>query len=331
MTANLINLNKTENTKFLKEFTRTLGFDYCGIAKAQQLPDDARKLEQWLNKGLHGTMHYMENHFDLRIDPTKLVPGAKSVITLLLNYFPAQQQSGPAPRISKYAYGQDYHEVIRSKLRLLIESMKQQIGDVNGRGFVDSAPVLERSWAQRSGLGWMGKNGNLITRQSGSFFFIATLIVDVEFDYDDPFVKDYCGSCRRCIDACPTGAILDERVIDGSKCISYFTIELKDALIPDAMKGSFENWMFGCDTCQDVCPWNRFSKPTLETAFTPIPAILNFSTQDWEELTEEAFKKIFKDSPLRRSKYAGIKRNLNFLREDGKDRKSESPEAGKHL
>ncbi|MEJ7766508.1 MAG: tRNA epoxyqueuosine(34) reductase QueG [Chitinophagaceae bacterium] len=307
-------LNKEKHTIFLKNAAQTLGFDFCGIARAQQLPDDARRLEQWLNKGMNGTMQYMENHFELRIDPSKLVPGAKSVITLLLNYFPSEQQIDGAPKVSKYAYGNDYHHVIKAKLRLLIEHMKQEIGDVDGRGFVDSAPVLERTWAQKSGLGWMGKNGNLITRQNGSFFFIATLIVDVEFEYDDPFVKDYCGSCRRCIDACPTGAILEERIVDGSKCISYFTIELKEALIPNAMKGKFDNWMFGCDTCQDVCPWNRFSKPTRETGFIPIPEILHFSTGDWEEFSEEAFKKVFKDSPLKRSKYPGIKRNLQFLK-----------------
>ena len=302
-----------KNTQFIKTLAAKLGFDHCGIAKAQLLSDDARRLEQWLNKGMHGKMQYMENHFDLRIDPTKLVPGAKSVITLLLNYYPAQQQAPETPKIASYAYGNDYHEVIRAKLNELLYEIKTNIGEVNGRGFVDSAPVMERSWAKKTGLGWIGKNGNLINKQSGSYFFIATLIVDLELLLDDPYVKDFCGTCTKCIDSCPTDAILPDKVIDGSKCISYFTIELKDALIPDAMKGKFNNWMFGCDVCQDVCPWNRFSKPNTEIKFTPIPAILNFSTSDWEELTEENFKIIFKNSPLKRSKFQGIKRNLHFI------------------
>ena len=306
-------MNTTSDTIFIKQATAELGFDYCGIAKAQRLDDDARRLENWLNKGMHGTMKYMENHFDLRVDPCKLVPGAKSVITLLLNYFPSQLQQADSPRVSKYAYGSDYHEVIRTKLHQLLAKLKTRFGEVNGRGFVDSAPVLERSWAQRSGLGWIGKNGNLINKESGSFFFIATLITDLDLEADDPLVKDYCGSCRRCIDACPTEAIVDERVVDGSKCISYFTIELKEALIPDSMKQRFNNWMFGCDICQDVCPWNRFSKPTDEAAFKPIPEILNFSTAEWEELSEESFRQVFKNSPLKRSKYKGIRRNLKFL------------------
>jgi epoxyqueuosine reductase len=301
------------NTQFIKAASKTLGFDFCGIAKAQKLDDDARRLEQWLISGRHGNMTYMENYFDLRVDPTKLVPGAKSVITLLLNYSPLELQRKDAPQISKYAYGKDYHDVIRQKLKVFLLMIKENIGDVHGRGFADSAPVLEKSWAQKSGLGWIAKNGNLITKQQGSFFFIATLITDLELEYDDPFVKDYCGSCTRCIDACPTDAILDDKVIDGSKCISYFTIELKDMLIPEKVKGKFANKMFGCDICQDVCPWNRFSKPAMEAAFTPLTQILNFTTADWEELTEESFKIIFKDSPLKRSKYAGIKRNLKFI------------------
>lgn len=302
-----------EHTAFIREAAYALGFDYCGIARAQKLDEDARRLEQWLNKGMHGTMKYMENHFDLRVDPCKLVPGAKSVITLLLNYYPAVSQQANVPKVSKYAYGHDYHEVIREKLNLYLSNIRQEIGEINGRGFVDSAPVLERTWAQRSGLGWVGRNGNLITRQSGSFFFIATLIVDLQLHADDALAKDYCGSCRKCIDACPTGAIQNDRVIDGSKCISYFTIELKENLIPETMKGKFDNWMFGCDTCQDVCPWNRFSKPASGFSFTPIPEILNFTTGDWEQQTEETFKRIFKNSPLRRSKFEGIKRNLRFL------------------
>mgnify|MGYP003401875331 FL=1 len=294
-----------KHTELINKLAINLGFDYCGIAKAQVLNEDARRLEQWLSKGMHGSMRYMENHFDMRIDPTKLVPGAKSVITLLLNYFPEKEQSGTSPKISKYAFGNDYHEVIRSKLKLFLQNMKEQIGEIYGRGFVDSAPVLERAWAQKAGIGWIGKNGNLITKQSGSFFFIATLVVDLELKYDNGFAKDYCGTCTKCIDECPTEAILPDKVVDGSKCISYFTIELKDALIPDAQKGKFDNWMFGCDVCQDVCPWNRF---------TPIPEILNFSTSDWEALTEESFKTIFKNSPLKRAKFDGIKRNLNFIK-----------------
>ena len=304
-----------KHTDLIKKTASQLGFDYCGIAKAQLLNEDAKRLENWLSKGMHGSMQYMENYFDLRIDPSKLVPGAKSVITLLLNYFPAKQQSVDSPKISKYAYGSDYHEVIRTKLKMFLQQVKEQVGEVNGRGFVDSAPVLERTWAQKAGIGWIGKNGNLITKESGSFFFIATLIVDLELNYDNEFVKDYCGTCTKCIDTCPTEAILPDKVINGSKCISYFTIELKDTLIPDAMKGKFDNWMFGCDVCQDVCPWNRFSKTTNEINFTPIPEILNLSVNDWEEMTEESFKSIFKNSPLKRAKFEGIKRNLKFLKQ----------------
>ena len=307
-------MNTIQNhTELIKNLAADTGFEYCGIAKAQALDEDARRLEKWLNKGMHGTMQYMENHFDLRIDPSKLVPGAKSVITLLLNYFPDQMQSTNAPKISKYAFGNDYHEVIRTKLKLFLQEINEQIGEVHGRGFVDSAPVLERAWAQKAGIGWIGKNGNLITKQNGSFFFIATLIVDLELIYEDAFAKDYCGTCTKCIDECPTDAILPDKVIDGSKCISYFTIELKDALIPTAMKGKFDNWMFGCDVCQDICPWNRFSKSTNEINFTPIPEILNLSKNEWEELTEDSFKSIFKNSPLKRAKFEGIKRNLNFI------------------
>ncbi len=302
-----------KNTTFIKSSANLLGFDYCGIAKAAPLDEDAFKLEKWLNKGMHGSMQYMENHFDLRIDPTKLVPGAKSVITLLKNYYPEQEQSNNAPRISKYAFGKDYHEVIREKLNELMRLIQENIGAVHGRGFVDSAPVLERSWAVKSGLGWVGKNGNLINKQSGSFYFIATLITDLALLYDDPLTKDYCGTCTKCIDACPTGAILSDKVVNGSKCISYFTIELKEMLIPGEMKGKFDNWMFGCDTCQDVCPWNRFSKPHNEINFSPIPEVLNLSTSEWEAMTEEGFKSIFKDSPLRRTRFKGIQRNLKFI------------------
>lgn len=304
------------NTAIIKNAAKHLGFDYCGIARVVKLEDDARRLESWLEKGMHGSMHYMEKYFDLRIDPSLLVPDARSVITLMLNYFPGQEQDSTAPLIAKYAYGKDYHEVIKNKLNYLLHIINAKIGTINGRGFVDSAPVLERSWAQRSGLGWIGKNGNLITRKSGSFFFIATLIVDIELDYDDAFAKDYCGTCTKCIDTCPTDAILPNKVIDGGKCISYFTIELKDMLIPNEMKDKFQHWMFGCDICQDVCPWNRFSKPTTETEFTPIPEILNLSSKDWEHMSEETFKRVFKHSPLKRAKYKGIQRNLKFINKD---------------
>ena len=306
-------MNKAVNSEFIKHTASALGFDFCGIAKAIQLDDDAKRLERWLNNGMNGSMQYMQNHFDLRINPTLLVPGAKSVITLLLNYFPAQEQEIDSPKIAKYAYGNDYHDVIRQKLNEFFFRIKEKIGAINGRGFVDSAPVLERAWAQKSGLGWIGKNGNLINKKQGSFFFIASIIIDLELIYDNPLVKDYCGTCTKCIDNCPTEAILPNKVIDGSKCISYFTIELKDSLIPDAMKGKFDNWLFGCDVCQDVCPWNRFSKQTNEPGFKPIPEIINFNDKDWEELTEEKFKIIFKDSPVKRSKFNGIKRNLHFI------------------
>lgn len=302
-----------KHTLFVKQTASMLGFEFCGISKAAFLNEDARRLETWLNKGMNGTMNYMQNYFDLRVDPQKLVPGAKSVITLLLNYFPEKKQKDNVPKISKYAYGEDYHIVIREKLNTFFKIIKDEVGDINGRGFVDSAPVLERAWAQKSGLGWIGKNGNLINKKQGSYFFIASLIVDVDLNADDGYAKDYCGSCTRCIDDCPTEAILPDKVIDGSKCISYFTIELKDALIPDKMKGKFDNWLFGCDVCQDVCPWNSFAKPTNEKRFEPLPEILNFTEKDWEEMTEESFKIIFKNSPIKRTKFSGIKKNLHFI------------------
>lgn len=309
----MVNPLHQKHTAFIKSKALELGFDFCGIARAVKLEDDARRLETWLHKGMHGSMGYMENHFDLRIDPALLVPGAKSVITVLLNYFPQQQQHPDSPKISKYAYGQDYHEVIRGKLKQLLQEMQDSIGEVHGRGFVDSAPVLERSWAQKSGLGWIGRNGNLVTRTGGSFFFIATLITDLELQYDDTFAGDYCGTCTKCIDACPTGAIHENKVVNGSQCISYYTIELKELMIPSEMKGKFSNWMFGCDVCQDVCPWNRFSKSSVEPHFTPLPEVLNFSTRDWEAITEESFKQIFGKSAIKRSKFKGFKRNLDFL------------------
>jgi epoxyqueuosine reductase len=297
--------------RLIKTEAQKLGFQHCGIAKAVKLDEDAFRLENWLNKEHHGNMSYMANHFDKRVDPRLLVDGAKSVITLLLNYFPQVKQAEGSPKISTYAYGKDYHLVIKEKLNALLQTLKEQIGEIDGRGFIDSAPVLERSWAARSGAGWIGKNGNLITKSQGSFFFIATLIIDLELTYDQPYLKDYCGTCTKCIDSCPTQAILSNKEIAGNKCISYFTIELKEALIPSEKK--WNDWIFGCDICQDVCPWNRFSKTTTEEHFKPINEILNYTTSDWEEITEETFKKVFKDSPLSRTKFSGIKRNLKFV------------------
>ncbi len=309
-------MNTAEKSQFIKSLAAKAGFDFCGIAEARSLDDDARKLENWLQQGKQGQMHYMEKHFDLRVNPYKLLPGAKSVICFLINYFPDMNQEKNIPKISKYAYGKDYHDIIRPKLQFILSQMKKKFGDFHGRGFVDSAPVLERSWAVLSGLGWVGKNGNLIHKKNGSFFFIATLIVDLELLYDTPEMADYCGTCTRCIDACPTQAIENDKVVNGSKCISYFTIELKDLFIPNQMKDKFSDWMFGCDICQDVCPWNRFSRPTIEPEFSPIHEILHYNEKDWEELTEEGFKKIFADSPLKRAKFQGIRRNLQFLRKD---------------
>ncbi len=294
-----------------------LGFMSCGIATARRLDDDARRLEAWLSKGYHGSMGYMERHFDMRVDPRLLVPGAKSVITLLYNYFPDVQQTADAPRIARYAWGTDYHYVIREKLNELLAELSTQIGAIEGRGFVDSAPVLERSWAVNSGLGWIGKNGNLLNRQTGSFFFIATLITDLPLVPDAPFATSHCGTCTRCIDACPTKAITAPGVVDGSKCISYLTIELKDALIPNELQQKMDGWMFGCDVCQEVCPWNRFSKPHSEPAFTPIPEVLNLSIGEWEAMTETQFNKVFKNSPMKRSKWKGVMRNVQAVKSNG--------------
>lgn len=298
----------------MKGIASRLGFDACGIAAARSLDADARRLEDWLQRGMHGKMQYMENYFDLRIDPRKLVPEAKSVISLLVNYYPGQQQDPSLPQVSKYAYGNDYHDVIRKKLNIFFDELKAEVGDIAGRGFVDSAPVLERSWAQASGLGWVAKNGNLINKEKGSFYFLACLITDLDLVPDQPYMQDYCGTCTKCIDACPTEAILPGKVVDGSKCISYFTIELKDLLIPENYASQFGNRLFGCDVCQDVCPWNRFSSPHSEPAFEPVKEILQFTQADWEDLTEERFKQIFRDSPIKRTKYAGIRRNLSAIK-----------------
>jgi epoxyqueuosine reductase len=296
----------------IKKEAKRLGFDFCGISKAGFLEDEAQRFDQWLNKGMHGQMGYMERNIDKRLDPRLLVDGAKSVISLMMNYYPSEEQNKEAPQISKYAYGKDYHLVIRDKLKELLVCLNEQIGEINGRGFVDSAPVLERAWAAKSGLGWIGKNTQLIRPQEGSFFFLAELIVDIELEPDGP-IKDYCGTCTRCIDACPTNAIVGPSIVDGSKCISYFTIELKEN-IPNEMKGKFDNWMFGCDTCQDVCPWNNFSEPQKEIGLKANPELLNMGEKEWEEITKEIFAKSFYDSPLQRPGFDGIKRNLKFIR-----------------
>ena len=284
----------------------------CGISKAGFLEKEAPRLEKWLKNNSHGQMTYMENHFDKRLDPTLLVDGAKSVVSLLLNYYPSELQKEDSYKISKYAYGQDYHSVIKEKLKELLFSIQEQIGEVSGRAFVDSAPVLDKAWAAKSGLGWIGKNSNLITQKVGSFYFIAELIIDLDLEYDFS-TTDHCGTCTACLDACPTQAIMAPYQVDGSKCISYYTIELKDNL-PTNMKGKFDDWAFGCDVCQDVCPWNRFSKPHNEPLFDPNPELLSFSKKDWEEITSETFQKVFKNSPLKRTKFEGLKRNLNFIK-----------------
>ncbi len=323
-------LIKSQYTRLIKAEASRLGFLSCGISKAGFLEEETQLLEQWLNSGMHGKMSYMENHFDKRLDPTKLVPGAKSVISLLLNYYPAgitdkedeitdetDKTEGTESnrfKISKYAYGKDYHFVIKEKLKEFYQYISDEIGEVNGRVFVDSAPVMDKAWAKKSGLGWIGKNTNIISPKEGSFFFIAELIVDLELEYDHS-IKDYCGSCTRCIDACPTDALFEPYKIDGSKCISYFTIELKEN-IPVEYHSKLGNWIFGCDVCQDVCPWNRFSKPHHEAEFNPKNGILGMSNRDWEEMTEEVFIKMFKDSPLKRPGFEGIKRNIRASLKD---------------
>lgn len=307
-------MSKTKHTQLIKTEAKRLGFLSCGISKAQFLEGEAPRLEKWLEKNMHGEMRYMENHFDKRLDPTKLVDDSKSVISLLLNYYPNQEQTTSSYKLSKYAYGTDYHFVIKEKLKELLEFIKDNIGEVSGRAFVDSAPVLDKVWAARSGLGWIGKHSNLLSQQVGSFYFIAELIVDLELEYDTP-TTDHCGTCTACIDACPTQAIVEPYVVDGSKCISYFTIELKDN-IPKEFKGQFDNWMFGCDVCQDVCPWNRFSKAHKEPLFNPHPELLSMTKKDWEEITIETFNKVFKKSAVKRTKYSGLTRSIKFLKEE---------------
>jgi len=305
--------NKTKYTNLIKDEAKRLGFLSCGISKAQFLEEEAPRLERWLNNNMNGQMDYMQNHFDKRLDPTKLVEDSKSVISLLLNYYPEQQQINDTYKVSKYAYGYDYHHVIKSKLKQLSQFIQEHIGEVSGRAFVDSAPVLDKAWAAKSGLGWIGKHSNLLTQKVGSFYFIAELIIDLELDYDTP-VTDHCGTCTACIDACPTQAIVDPYVVDGSKCISYFTIELKDQL-PNTMKSKFDDWIFGCDVCQDVCPWNKFSKPHNQPLFNPDPDLLTMTKKDWQEITEDVFKKVFQKSAVKRTKYSGLTRNINFLKD----------------
>ena len=307
-------MNKRRHTDLIKAEAKRLGFLSCGISKAEFLEEEAPRLEKWLNNNMHGEMRYMENYFDKRLDPTKLVPGSKSVISLLLNYYPSEIQNKDSYKISKYAYGRDYHFVIKDKLKEMLCTLQDEIGDFHGRAFVDSAPVLDKAWAAKSGLGWIGKHSNLLSKQTGSFYFIAELIVDLELEYDTP-VTDHCGSCTACIDACPTNAIVEPYKVDGSKCISYFTIELKDEL-PSSYKDKFDDWMFGCDVCQDVCPWNRFSKPHNEPLFNPHPDLLENDKKDWEEITRDTFNEIFRKSAVKRTKFEGLKRNIRFLKKD---------------
>jgi len=306
-------LNRQQKTQFIKSEAQRLGFLQCGIAKAEKLDEEAKHLEEWLKSGFHGEMKYMENHFDLRIDPSKLVPGAKSVISLLYNYYTdKKQQDKQAPKISRYAFGRDYHFVIKEKLNHLLDSLKEKFGDFNGRYFVDSAPVMERAWAVRSGSGWIGKNNNLLSKDHGSFFFLAEIILDVELEYDEPFKTDHCGTCTQCMDACPTQAIVAPQVVDSRKCISYLTIELRTE-IPNEFAGKMNDWMFGCDICQDVCPWNRFSKNNREIQFEPSEELLNKTKNEWEEISYDIFKRLFKDSAVQRTKFSGLQRNIKFL------------------
>ena len=305
-------MNRAEASNLVKRLAREQGFDACGISAAGFLEEEATGLENWLNAGFHGTMSWMEHHFDERLDPRKLVPGAKSVISVVLNYFPDEEQRADAPKISKYAYGRDYHKVIRGKLKRMLLGIQDEIGEVSGRGFVDSAPVMDRAWARKSGLGWIGKHSLLLNKGSGSFFFIGALIVDIELEPDGP-TTDHCGSCTACIDACPTAAIVLPTVVDSNKCISYLTIEYKDAL-PTEYQDKMEDWVYGCDICQDVCPWNRFSTPHSESDFNIRDAIQNNDWETWEEVTHELWEEITKGSAMRRVGFEGFKRNLGFIK-----------------
>lgn len=305
---------REKNSQFIKETAQKLGFDFCGIARSAFLEEEAPKLESWLNHNYQGKMAYLANHFDKRLDPGKLVENAQSVISLIYNYYPPKKlpEEKDAIKIAKYAYGKDYHFVVKDKLKTFLQILQEEIGDINGRAFVDSAPVMERQWAQKAGLGWTGKNSLLLNQQMGSFFFLAELIIDLPLRYDAPITKDYCGTCTRCVDACPTDAILQANLVDASKCISYLTIELKEE-IPSEFKGKMENWAFGCDICQDVCPWNRFSKPHQEPEFLPQPEL---ESLDWQEMTKETFDRVFKKSALKRSKWEGLRRNIKFIQEN---------------
>ena len=310
--------NKEKYAKLIKEEALRLGFLQCGISQATFLEDEAPKLEEWLSRGYHGSMQWLENHFDKRLDPRKLVPGSKSVVSVLMNYYPEEEQYDPAaPKIAKYAYGEDYHFVMKHRLKSLLQFIRQEIGEVDGRAFVDSAPVMERAWAARSGLGWVGKHSLLLTKGTGSFYFLGELIIDLELEPDHP-VTDHCGSCTACIDACPTDAIIAPEILDSNKCISHLTIELKDA-IPEGFSGQMENWAFGCDICQDVCPWNRFATRTGEERLKPKQEMLEMSATNWHEITEEVFRRVFKKSAVKRTKYSGLKRNLAFLRKDDQE------------
>lgn len=306
--------SKQKHTEVIKKKAHELGFSFCGISEATFLEEEAPRLESWLKNGFHGEMAYMENHFDKRLDPRLLVDGAKSVVSLLFNYYPSEFQNENSYKISKYAYGEDYHFVIKDKLKELMHHIHEEIGEVDGRVFVDSAPVLDKAWAAKSGLGWVGKNNNLINKGNGSFFFVAELIIDLELEYDSA-TTNHCGTCTACIDACPTQAIESPYIVNGSKCISYLTIELKDD-IPNQFKNQLDDWMYGCDVCQDVCPWNRFSKPHTEPLFTPKKQLLDYSKNDWEDLTQELFQEIFKKSAVKRAKYIGLMRNIAFLNAD---------------
>lgn len=305
-------MSPKEKSDLIKRKAQELGFAGCGVSKAGFLEEEAPRLEKWLKEGMNGTMKWMENHFDKRLDPTLLVPGAKSVISFTLNYYPEQvQKDEEAPKFAKYAYGEDYHFVIKDKLRELVDFIRDHIGEVEGRAFVDSAPVLDRVWAAKSGLGWIGKNSLLLTKKSGSFFFIGELITDLELEADAP-TTDHCGSCTACMDACPTEAIVQPYIIDSKKCISYLTIELRDA-IPESFAGEMNNWAFGCDVCQDVCPWNRFSKPTKEPRFQPSEGFVDMSREEWMDISKDVFDELFRRSAVKRTKFDGLKRNLDFL------------------
>lgn len=308
----IVSMSGSSHSRFIKLKATELGFSFCGISRAQFLDKEAPKLEEWLKRGYQGKMSYLENHFDKRLDPSLLVPGAKSVISLIYNYYPATDLAADgALKIAKYAYGEDYHQVVKDKLKLLLEAIRAEAGEVDGRAFVDSAPVMERAWAQRGGVGWIGKNSLLLNREKGSFFFLAELIIDLALEYDAA-TRDYCGTCTACMDACPTDAIAEPYVVNASKCISYFTIELKEE-IPAEVKGKFDDWIFGCDICQDVCPWNSFSTPHREERFDPNPDLISMTRQDWIEITEEVFQKIFQKSPVKRTKFSGLKRNISFV------------------